>query len=102
MFHPYGEARSASSMAWRKPNEVLLITTKGKKEGSGVRMAQFFVGIAHDKGAVLREQYACKNVTGEFFAEFIISKSPVACAADGVKLLAGEIITGYYFPLQVT
>ena len=77
-FHPYGEARSASSMAWRKPNEGLIITTKGKKEGSGGRMAQFFVGIAHDKGVVLCEQYACKNVTGEFFAEFIKSKFPVA------------------------
>ena len=41
-------------------------------------MAQFFVCIAHDKGVVLCEQYVHKNVAGEFFAEFIRSKFPVA------------------------
>ena len=40
-------------MALRKRGEGLITTTKGKKEGSGGRMAQFFVGIAHDKGVVL-------------------------------------------------
>jgi len=32
--NPYAEARAVSSMAWRKPGEGLIITTKGRKEGS--------------------------------------------------------------------
>ena len=73
--HPLGEARAASSMAWRKPGEGLQITTKGKKEGSGGNMANFYVAIAYGKGVVL-----CKHipwrVTGERFATFIKNVFP--------------------------
>ncbi|CAB4036036.1 Hypothetical predicted protein, partial [Paramuricea clavata] len=65
-------------MAWRKPKECLLSTTKGRKEGRGGRMACFFVAIAHERGVVLCEQYTCKSVTGEFIAEFIKKHFPTA------------------------
>ena len=46
---------SVSSMAWRKPGEGLSITTKSKKEGSGGKMVNFFVGIAHGAGVILSQ-----------------------------------------------
>lgn len=69
--NPYAEARAVSSMAWRKPGEGLNITTKGRKEGSAGKMANFFVAIAHGSGVVCCKQYAWR-VTGERFALFIM------------------------------
>ena len=48
--NPYDQARS--SMAWRKRNEGLSVecTTKGSHEGSGGKVANFFVAIAYEKG----------------------------------------------------
>ena len=68
--NPYAEARAPRSMAWRKHSEGLSITTKGKKEGSGGKMARFFVAIAYGKGVVLCKQYKWK-VTGKNFASFV-------------------------------
>jgi hypothetical protein len=69
-FNPLGEARAAGTMAWRKPKEGLSRTTKGKKEGVGGKMANFFVAIAHGKGVVMCQQYPW-TVTGERFAQFV-------------------------------
>lgn len=80
--NPHGEARATSTMTWRKPKEGLQRTTKGKKEGSGGRMAHFFVGISHQKGVVLCERYECK-LTGESFATFVRRKFPAAFIASG-------------------
>ena len=71
--NPYAEARAVSSMAWRKPGEELEITTKGRKEGSCGRMANYFVAISHGYGVVCCEQYKCR-VTGESFAQFVTEK----------------------------
>lgn len=68
--NPYSEARAASSMAWRKPGEGLSMTTKGKKEGSGGKMANFFVAISHGSGVVLCQHHDWQ-VTGKLFAEFV-------------------------------
>ena len=68
--NPHNEARATKTMAWRKPNEGLSLTAKGKKEGSGGRVAHFFVAIAFSKGVVLCKQYY-DTLTGETFAEFI-------------------------------
>jgi len=73
--NPYAEARAVSSMAWRKPGEGLSITTKGRKEGSCGKMANFFVGISHGSGVVLCKQHNWQ-VTGERFAEFITEFFP--------------------------
>jgi len=69
--NPYNEARTVSSMAWRKPGEGLKITTKERKEGSGGRMANFFVAIAHGFGVVLC-QHQDWQVTGPRFADFVL------------------------------
>ena len=74
-FNPFAEAVSTSSMAWRLPGEGLEITTKGKKEGSGGKMANFFVAISHGRGVVLCKQYPW-TVTGERFAGFIRNVFP--------------------------
>ena len=75
--NPNGEARAAGAMTWRLPKEGLQRTTKGKKEGSGGKMANFFVGIAHDRGTVLCEHMETK-LTGASFAEFVRTHFPVA------------------------
>ena len=62
-------------MTWRRPNEGLQRTARGKKEGNGGRMAHFFVAIAHNKGATLCKQYH-ETLTGDTFAEFIKSYFP--------------------------
>lgn len=72
---PYNEARATSSMAWRKPGEGLSMTTKGKKEGSGGKMANFFVAISHGSGVVLCQHHDWQ-VTGNRFAEFVKEHFP--------------------------
>ena len=70
---PTSEARAVSSMTWRRPQEGLSITTKGRKEGSGGKMANFFVGISYGKGVVMCHHYDW-TITGEKFANEIIKK----------------------------
>ena len=41
--NPQNKARSSRTKAWRKPNEGLSYTTKGKKDGNGGRMAHFLL-----------------------------------------------------------
>jgi len=55
---------------WRKPGEGLIITTKGRKEGSCGKMANFFVAISHGSGVVLCKQHDWQ-VTGDRFAQFV-------------------------------
>ena len=73
--NPYAEATCAGTMAWRQKGEGLQLSTKGKKEGSGGRMANFFVGISHGKGTVLCEQYT-EKLTGRSFGEFVLEHFP--------------------------
>lgn len=68
--NPYSEARAVSSMTWRKPAEGTDITTKGRKEGSCGKMANFFVAVSHGSGVVLCEQH--EKVTGQMFADFVL------------------------------
>ena len=69
-------AKSHGSMAWRKKNEGLKQTAKGKKEGAGTkRMAKFMVAIAYDKGVVACEQYK-GQITGDLFAEIVRKSFP--------------------------
>ena len=71
-YNPCDQAKSRRSMVWRKRSEGLGLqcTSKGKKEGTGGRMAHFVVCIAYNKGVMLCEQYT-KRFTGEYFASFI-------------------------------
>jgi len=81
--NPAGEARAVSSMTWRKPNEGVAITTKGRKEGSGGKMANFFVAISHGSGVVMCHHHDWK-ITGENFARFVIDEQfPAAFERSG-------------------
>ena len=71
--NPAGEARSLNTMQWRKRNEGLTRTTKGKKEGTGGKTVSLFVGISHGRGVVLNEQVD-GVLTGESFAKFVKNK----------------------------
>lgn len=68
--NPHNEARCSGARNWRKAGEGLVCTSKGKKEGSGGRTANFFVAIAFDRGVICCEQYH-SILTGEMFAEFV-------------------------------
>ena len=76
-YNPHGEARSTGSMSWRKAKEGLNQSTKGKKEGSGGKMARFFVAVAYNKGVVLCKQHEW-TITGENIARFIRAVFPTA------------------------
>ena len=81
--NPAGEARAVSSMTWRKPNEGVAITTKGRKEGSGGKMANFFVAISHGNGVVMCHHHDWK-ITGDNFARFVIDEQfPAAFERSG-------------------
>lgn len=66
--NPHGEARATKTMAWRKKSEGLdaLCTTKGKRAGTGGRMANFMVAISPNKGVVLCHQYFGRLNGGSF------------------------------------
>ena len=69
--NPHNEAKSSGARNWRKGGEGLRVhTTKGKKEGSCGKTANFFVAIAFDKGVISCKQYHSK-LTGKMFAEFV-------------------------------
>jgi len=70
--NPAGEARTVSSMSWRLPKEGLTRTTKGRKEESGGKMANFFVAMSHTHGVVMCEHHEWK-ITGENFAQLVDS-----------------------------
>ena len=53
--NPLDQARAPRAREWRLKNEGLVVTAKGKKEGS--TNINFMVGISFDKGVVLCEQY---------------------------------------------
>ena len=90
--NPNAEARSTANMAWRKKKEGLSRTTKEKKEGSGGKMANFFVAIAHGHGTVLCKQYDWR-VTGKNFAEFVLRCFPEAFEKCGVPPCRQQVFT---------
>lgn len=75
--NPHDEARSTRTMAWRKRSEGLdeNCTAKGKKAGTGGRMAHFMVAISHGHGVVLCHQYQ-ERMSGEKFANIITENFP--------------------------
>ena len=68
--NPADKARSTPTVTWRKPQEGLSRTTKGKKEESGGHMAHFIVAIAYGKGVISCEQYF-GTLTGGSFGELV-------------------------------
>ena len=62
-------------MVWRQHDEGLQLSAKGKKEGSGSRMTNVFVGISHGKGTVLCKEYTEKLI-GRSLGEFALESFP--------------------------
>ena len=79
--NPYDQAKSRRSMVWWKKCEGLKLgcTCKGKKAGTGGRMAHFIVAIAYRKDVMLFEQYQ-EGFTGKCYAEFVQKHFPHAFA----------------------
>ena len=82
--NPHDQAVAPRLMAWRKRCEGLDIncTSKGKKTGSGGKVASFMVGISHGSGVVLCQQYSGR-LNGEKFANMIIKDFPKALSKCG-------------------
>lgn len=73
--NPEDQARAPSAREWRKRSEGLLLTAKGKKEGSV--NTNFMVGISYDHGVVLCERYL-GAITGEKMANIARTGFPSA------------------------
>ena len=75
--NPCRNARTSRTRTWKKKSEGLdrLCTAKGKKEGSGGKMAKFMVAISYNRGIIKCSQYT-GNVNSEFCASFIQEHFP--------------------------
>lgn len=75
--NPCSHASTYRTRTWRKRGEGLKreCCAKGKKEGTGGRMAKFMVAIAHGRGVIKCHQYE-GNVSGEMFSNFIEKHFP--------------------------
>lgn len=75
--NPCKQARTHRTRMWRKKGDGLKreYTAKGKKEGTGGRVAKYFVAIAHGKGVVKCIRYD-DQLNGEMFANFIETYFP--------------------------
>lgn len=69
--NPSDQARAPAAKVWRRKNEGLKkgCTSKGKKVGSGGKVAHFMVCICYGKGVYFSEQY--EKMNGAFFANFV-------------------------------
>lgn len=79
---PAGEARAVSSMTWRRHDEGLQITTKGRKEGNG-KVAKFFVAVAYKKGVVMCHHHTW-TINGKNFSNMIKEEFPKVFDKCGV------------------
>ena len=82
--NPAGEARAVTSMTWRRPDEGLKITTKGRKEGSGGKVAKFFVAVSYGKGVVMCHHHTW-TINGKNFSNLIKEQFPKAFDNCGEK-----------------
>ena len=80
--NPCEYAQRSNRYSWRKKNERLAhnCTARGKKEGTGGRVARFMVAIAYNKGIAMCVHYT-ENLTGASFAELIATYFPT-CFQD--------------------
>lgn len=67
--NPASHAKTFCMRTWRRRSEGLkpACSTKGKKEGSEVRVAKFMVAVSHSKGIVKYYRYKFLNFIEEQF-----------------------------------
>ena len=65
------QARAPATRVWGKRNEGLMqgCTSKGKKVGSGGKVAHFMVSISYGKGVYFCEQF--EKMNGPYFSDFV-------------------------------
>ncbi len=70
-------SRTLRTRTWKKRGESLSLhcTSKGKKEGTGSKMARFMAAIAYGKGVISCVPYT-GNIDGEFCYNFIREHFP--------------------------
>jgi hypothetical protein len=70
--NPFNQARAPGAKVWRKKNEGLSIgcTSKGKKAGSGSKVAHFMVCISYGKGVYFCEQY--DKMDGPYYIHILL------------------------------
>lgn len=75
--NPCMNARTTRTRMWRKRGEGLKrkYTAKGKKEGTGGRVARFMVAITHGKGVIKCYHYN-DHINAEKFADFVREHFP--------------------------
>lgn len=75
--NPSEHTRTMRTRTWKKKGESLErnCTAKGKKEGSGGRVAKFMVAIAYGRGVLKCQQYT-GNVNAELCANFVRDHFP--------------------------
>ena len=66
---------SYENMKKEEPRPQTGVLRKGKKEGSGGRVAKFMVGVSHSKGVAKCYQYEGR-INGEKFVKFIKEQFP--------------------------
>ena len=88
--NPHDQARAPGARNWRKRSEGLDVdcTSKGRKSGNGGKSVAFMVGISHNSGVVLCEQYEGR-LNGSKLSKMIRTKFPAALArcSNGAKLV---------------
>ena len=82
-YNPKSGAASNRARVWRKREEGLKVTGKGRKDLAGGRRLHVLVAIAYGKGVILKVPY--EKMTGEFFAAFIREHFNLTFAKAGPK-----------------
>ena len=67
--NPQDQAMAPKARIWRKKNEGLKFTSKGKKVGHGGKVAHFMVAISFNKGVIVCEQY--EKMNGKYMESFV-------------------------------
>ena len=69
--NPMDQARAPKGRVWRKKSEGLAqgCLAKGRKAGTGGKVAKMMVAISHGKGVVICERY--EKMDAQYFASFI-------------------------------
>ena len=67
--NPQDQAMAPKAKIWRKKNEGLKFTSKGKKAGYGGKVAHFMVAISYRKGVILCEEY--EKMNGQYMESFV-------------------------------
>ena len=81
--NPLRAAAGTKSRIWRKKNEGLQFTAKGRKDLAGEPRLHLIVANAYGKGVVLKEVY--EKMDGQLFAQFIRTHFNIAFARSGPK-----------------